>query len=81
MREQPRGALERATAIAEGIAVAVRRRQRDRAPRVVLYERPGSPGVLAPGAKGYDRMIELAEQMVGTLEAANSGVAGSESAS
>jgi hypothetical protein len=74
MREQPRGALARATAIAEGIAVAVRRRQRDRAPRIVLYERPGSPRILAPGAKGYDEMLDVAEQMVTAAKPANSGV-------
>lgn len=74
MREQPRGALARATAIAEGIAVAVRRRQRDRAPRIVLYERPGAPRVLAPGAKGYDGMLDTAERLIEAAGPANSGV-------
>jgi len=46
------------------MAAAVRRRQRDREPRVFLHRRPGDPWVLAPGAKGQDRILELAEEMV-----------------
>jgi hypothetical protein len=64
VREQPRGAVARATYVAEGVATAMRRRQRDREPRVLLYRRPGDPRVLAPGAKGQDRVLEVAEQMV-----------------
>ena len=64
MREPPRGAMARATFVAEGVATAMRRRQRDREPRVRLYRRPGDPRVLAPGAKGQDRVLELAERMV-----------------
>ncbi len=64
MKEQPKGAVARATAVAEGVAAAVRRRQRDREPRVQLYGRPGDPLLLAPGAKGHDRIIGLAVEMV-----------------
>ena len=39
MREPAKGPLGRATAVAEGVAAAVRRRQRDREPRVLLYRR------------------------------------------
>ena len=68
MREPAKGAIGRATAVAEGVAAAVRRRQRDREPRVLLYRRPGDPQVLAPGAKGYDAILELAERMIATLD-------------
>lgn len=64
MREQPKGTVARATAIAEGVANAVRRRQRERAPRVLLHDRPGFPHVLHPGAKGHDEAIDIAERMV-----------------
>jgi hypothetical protein len=64
VREQPRGAVARATYVAEGVATAMRRRQRDREPRVLLYRRPGDPRLLAPGAKGQDRVLEVAEQML-----------------
>lgn len=54
----------RATGMAEGVAAAVRRRQRDREPRVVLYDTSGSARVLAPAARGYDDLLEIAERMV-----------------
>ena len=64
MKEPAKGAIGRATAVAEGVAAGVRRRAREREPRVLLYARPGEPRILAPGAKGQDRILELAEQMV-----------------
>ena len=68
MREQPRGAVARATAVAEGVAAAVRRRQREREPRVLLYRGPGEPQVLEPGAKGHDRILEIALDMVALVD-------------
>jgi hypothetical protein len=64
VKEPARGPLGRATAVAEGVAAAVRRRQRDREPRVLVYRRAGDPRLLAPGAKGYDEMLALAERMI-----------------
>ena len=43
MKEQPKGPFGRATAVAEGVAAAVRRRQREREPRVLLYRKRGRP--------------------------------------
>lgn len=54
----------RATGVTEGVAAAVRRRQREREPRVVLYGRSGSARVLAPAAPGHDDLLEIAERMV-----------------
>jgi hypothetical protein len=59
-----KGALGRATGIAEGVAAAVRRRQRDREPRVLLYDDAGLSRLLQPDARGYDRVLEICEQMV-----------------
>lgn len=73
MRERPRGAVARATAVAEGVAGAMRRRQREREPRVLLYGGPGDPRLLAPGAKGHDDLIALAERLVELAKVANSG--------
>jgi hypothetical protein len=73
MRERPKGAVARATAVAEGVAGAMRRRQREREPRVVLYRAPGDPHLLPPGAKGQDDLIDLAEQLVALAKTANSG--------
>ncbi len=72
MRERPRGAMARATAVVDGVAGAVRRRQREREPRVVLYLAPGEPRLLAPGAKGQDDILDVAERMVELAKSANS---------
>lgn len=68
MKEPARGPLGRATAVAEGVAAAVRRRQRDREPRVLLYRRAGDPRLLHPGAKGHDEILELAEKMIALVD-------------
>lgn len=73
MRERPKGAVARATAVAEGVAGAMRRRQREREPRVLLYAGPGEPRLLPPGAKGQDELIEIAERLVELAKSANSG--------
>jgi hypothetical protein len=73
MKEPAKGAIGRATAVAEGVAAGVRRRQREREPRVLLYARPGQPRILAPGAKGQDRILDLAEQMVALVDGAEGG--------
>ena len=67
MKERPKGAVARATAVAEGVASAVRRRQRDREPRVTLYLAPGEPRLLAPGAKGHDDLLDVAEEMLAVV--------------
>jgi hypothetical protein len=54
----------RVVGIAEGVAVAVRRRQREREPRVVLYDATGAPRLVAPSAPGYDELLEVAERML-----------------
>ncbi len=68
MKARPRGTVARATAVAEGVATLMRRRARDREPRVLLYRHPGDPRVLAPGAKGHDRVLAVAERMVALTE-------------
>ena len=67
MREQPKGAMGRATYVAEGVATAMRRRQREKEPRVLLYRGPGDPRVLAPGARGQDDVLLVAQAMVGLV--------------
>jgi hypothetical protein len=64
VREPRKGALGRATGIAEGVAAAVRRRQQARAPRVMLYDSLGHPRLLGPEAEGRDRILELCGQLV-----------------
>ena len=68
MKEPAKGAIGRATDVAEGVAAGGRRRQREREPRVLRSARPGQPRILAPGAKGQDRMLELASEMVALVD-------------
>jgi hypothetical protein len=59
-----RGAIGRATGIAEGMAATMRRIQREREPRVMIYDVEGEPTVLQPHSRGYERVLEAAELMV-----------------
>lgn len=54
----------RVVGLAEGMAAAVRRRQREREARVVLYDSGGSGRVVAPSAPGYDELLGAAERLV-----------------
>jgi hypothetical protein len=64
VKERRKGPIGRATGIAEGVAAAVRRAQRDRAPRVLLYDEAGISRTLQPEAVGYDRVLDACEQLV-----------------
>lgn len=76
MKEQPKGPFGRATAVAEGVAAAVRRRQREREPRVMLYRGPGDSHVLPPGGKRHDEILDLAERMIDLVDEAEAPVRG-----
>ena len=49
--------------MAEGFAVAARRRAQDREARIVLGDEAGMTFVLKPSARGYDAVLEAAERM------------------
>ena len=60
MRE-PRGQFAK---IADTITGTMRRRQRDREPRVLLYGADGRPRTLPPGDEGHAGIVEAAEKLV-----------------
>jgi hypothetical protein len=64
VKERRRGPLGRATGLAEGVAAAVRRAQRDRAPRVLLHEAEGIPRTLQPDTAGYDLVLDACDRLV-----------------
>jgi hypothetical protein len=64
-----------AIGLVEGVATAVRRRQREREPRVLLFNAAGEPRVVAPSAFGYDDLLDAAERL---LEASPADAAGEE---
>jgi len=61
VREQ-RGSIAR---IADTIAGTVKRRQRDREARVLLYDAAGEPRVVPPGSEAYAELVDTAERLVG----------------
>lgn len=63
MKER-RGTVARLAGLAEGVAAAARRRQRDRAPQVMLYDAEGQPRRLEPESATFDQVVSAAEQML-----------------
>jgi hypothetical protein len=64
VKEPRKGPIGRATGLAEGVAAAMRRRQRSREPRVLLYDELGHPRLLAPDDPRRDRILDVAEELV-----------------
>ena len=60
MRE-PRGGFAK---IADTITGTMRRRQRDREPRVLLYDADGRPRTLSPSDDAHPGIVEVAEKLV-----------------
>ena len=64
MKEKRKGPLSRAAGLAEGMAATVRRMQRERVPRVLVYDPTGYARLVQPEARGHDRIMDVAEQML-----------------
>jgi hypothetical protein len=64
VRERRKGPIGRAAGLAEGVAATMRRMQREREPRVLVYDPAGYARLVQPEARGHDRIMELAEQML-----------------
>jgi hypothetical protein len=64
VREPRKGALGRATGLAEGVAAAMRRRARDREPRVLLYDELGHSRGLPAEDEHRERILELGAELV-----------------
>ena len=64
MKEKRKGPLSRAAGIAEGMANTVRRMQREREPRVLVYDPAGYARLIQPEARGQDRIMDVAEEML-----------------
>jgi hypothetical protein len=64
VKERRKGPIGRAAGIAEGVAAAVRRMQREREPRVLVYDQTGYARLVQPEARGHERILEIGERMV-----------------
>ena len=63
MRDR-RGALGRATELAESVVAGVKRRQASRAPKVLLYDEAGRPRTLDTGSDAGAALVETARALV-----------------
>ena len=63
MKER-RGALGRASEIAESVVAGVKRRQAARAPKVMLYDEDGRPRTIAADSAAAEGLVETARKMV-----------------
>jgi hypothetical protein len=64
VRERRKGPIGRAAGLAGGVAATVRRMQREREPRVLLYDETGYARLVQPDGRGHDRILEIGERMV-----------------
>ena len=63
MRER-RGAIGRATELAESVVAGVKRRQAARAPKVLLYDESGRPRTLDTTSEAGAALVETARALV-----------------
>jgi len=68
MRERRKGPIGRAAGLAEGVAATVRRMQREREPRVLVYDEAGYARLVQPDGRGYERLLQTADRMVALVD-------------
>jgi hypothetical protein len=59
-----RGALGRATELAESVVAGVKRRQAARAPKILLYDEDGRPRTLDPASDAGAALVATARELV-----------------
>jgi hypothetical protein len=64
VKEKRKGPLSRAAGLAEGMAATMRRMQREREPRVLVYDPAGYARLIQPDARGHAQIMEVAEEML-----------------
>jgi hypothetical protein len=80
VKDRRKGPIGRAAGIAEGVAAAVRRMQREREPRVLVYDQTGYARLVQPEARGHERILEIGERMVEVAAGAEDAGRGPEEA-
>jgi hypothetical protein len=70
VKEKRKGPIGRAAGLAEGVAATVRRLQREREPRLLVYDETGYARLVQPNGRGYERLLETAEKMVALVSQA-----------
>jgi hypothetical protein len=77
VKEKRKGPISIAGGFVDSVAATVRRMQRDREPRALAYDPTGYARLIQPEARGHERILEIAEEMV-TLAAQDGGRAARE---
>ena len=75
MKERRKGPISRAGGIVDSVAATVRRIQRDREPRALAYDPTGYARLIQPDARGHERIMDIAEEMVATAAEGGRGQA------
>jgi hypothetical protein len=70
VKDKRKGPIGRAAGLAEGVAATVRRLQREREPRILVYDETGYARLVQPDGRGYERLLETAESMVAVVSEA-----------
>jgi hypothetical protein len=68
VKEKRKGPISRAAGLAGGVAATMRRMQREREPRVLVYDPAGYARLVQPEARGHERIMEVAEEMLAFVE-------------
>jgi hypothetical protein len=71
VKERRKGPIGRAAGLAEGVAATVRRMQREREPRLLVYDETGYARLVQPDGRGHERLLETAEAMVALVDRAD----------
>jgi len=71
VREKRKGPIGRAAGLAEGMAATVRRMQREREPRVLVYDETGYARLVQPDGRGHQRLLDIADRMVQLVDEAD----------
>jgi hypothetical protein len=73
MRDRRKGPIGRAADLAQGFSATMRRLQREREPRLLVYDETGYARLVQPDGRGYERLLQTAERMVMLVGEAREG--------
>jgi hypothetical protein len=73
VRERRKGPIGRAADLAQGFSATMRRMQREREPRLLVYDETGYARLVQPNGRGYESLLETAERMVALVDETREG--------
>ena len=73
MRERRKGPIGRAADLAQGFSATMRRMQREREPRLLVYDETGYARLVQPNGRGYESLLATAERMVALVGESREG--------